>query len=174
MQFLPTRRMKSEMAPSVFSVRPNLAFPTRLIVSRCLNPARIFVRCPRKSLFIVSADVLPIVALEPWRAWIAPSDNVVNCGSSEMTAKRSALGTWVDVKESFCIFSRTGFKSELTWTTGVKEMSRRAKFGHNAMMGCKDKSDRDAWRSFNVRRASSLNSVRCPTPARNFANVASV
>jgi hypothetical protein len=93
--------MKLEMAPSVRSFKPSLAFPTKLTVSRCWKFSRISVRRASVSLFIVSAEALPKLALEPWRSPIAPNDSVFSRGALDTIAKRSRLDTLVDVKDSF-------------------------------------------------------------------------
>jgi len=95
-------------------------------------------------LFIVNADALPIVALEPWRSPSAPKDNVFSWGRLDTIAKRSTFDMRVDVRDSFCNGIMPGdWKSDRGWRTRVNDKSRRCKFGHIEINGCSEESERE-------------------------------
>ena len=143
LHLLPTRRTKSDIAPSVRSVNPSFAFPTKLIFSSCQKSCNISVSRIRVAFVIVKAEVFPIVALDPCRSPRAPNARVCKWGSVEMIASKSALETLVDVRESFvsCIFG--GLKSETGCCTSVNDKSKRCRLGHLAMMEWSEVSDKD-------------------------------
>jgi len=175
LHFLPTRLIKSDMAPSVRSVEPSLAFPTKLTDSRYWKCVKISVRDNKVLLFIVKADAFPIVALDPWRSPNAPSDSVFKWESSDMMASISVFDTRVDVSDNFCNDNKLfGWKNGRGCKTSVKDRSRRCKLGQRGIKRRKEESDREVWRSFRVRRFLSLKSSCWATPARNLAKVASV
>ena len=173
LHLLPTRRTKSDIAPSVRSVKHSFEFPTKLMFSSCRKSCNISVSCIRVLFVIVKAEVFPIVALDPCRSPRAPNASVCKWGSMEMIASKSALETLVDVRESFVSGIFGVLKSETGCCTSVNDKSKRRRLGHLAMMDWSEASDKDVWRNLSV--CISVRVTSCSfMPTISLVNVASV
>lgn len=78
LHLLPTRLTKPKSALSVFDVIPSLVFPTRFMLSRCMNVSKTAVNSRRELSVIVIEEVLPTDIRDPRLPPMAPRLNALN------------------------------------------------------------------------------------------------
>lgn len=78
LHLLPTRLTKPKSALLVFDVVPSLVFPTRFMLSRCMNVSKTAVKSRRELSVIVIEEVLPADIRDPRLPPKAPRFNVFN------------------------------------------------------------------------------------------------